>query len=177
MVKYARDPDNSVKAAKVGASCSRPAVLQPPSQTISKPTTAHTLPAHTRKRTLTRTRTHMQARGSDLRTHFKNTREAAFALRKMELGKAKKYLEAVLAHERVIIFRRFCGGIGRTPQAKNEGGHNGQGRWPKKSVEFLLGLLRNAESNAEVGARAGEGAMGLGSQRQHRRQQQAVWRC
>ena len=39
-----------------------------------------------------------QARGSDLRVHFKNTREGAMALRKMELGKAKKYLEEVLAH-------------------------------------------------------------------------------
>jgi len=88
---------------------------------------------------------------SDLRVHFKNTREAAFALRQMELSKAKAYLEAVLRKERVIPFRRFCGGIGRTAQAKNESStNNGQGRWPAKSVELLIGLLRNAESNAEV---------------------------
>lgn len=72
------------------------------------------------------------------------------ALRKMELGKAKKYLEEVLAHRRVIPFHRFCGGVGRTAQAKQEGSTTGQGRWPKKSCEFLLGLLKNAESNAEV---------------------------
>ncbi len=72
------------------------------------------------------------------------------AIRKMELGKAKKYLEDVLAHKRVIPFHRFCGGVGRTPQAKNEGSTTAQGRWPKKSVQFLLGLLKNAESNAEV---------------------------
>ena len=72
------------------------------------------------------------------------------ALRKMELNKAKKYLEDVLAHKRVVPFRRFCGGVGRTAQAKNENHTTGQGRWPKKSCEFLLGLLRNAESNAEV---------------------------
>lgn len=72
------------------------------------------------------------------------------AIRKMELAKAKKYLTAVLEGTRVIPFRRFCGGVGRTPQAKNEGQANAQGRWPKKSVEFLLGLLKNAESNAEV---------------------------
>ncbi len=41
--------------------------------------------------------------------------------------------------------------MGRTSQAKNEGNKIGQGRWPKKSCEFLLGLLKNAESNAEVG--------------------------
>lgn len=72
------------------------------------------------------------------------------AIRKMELGKAKKYLEDVLAHKRVIPFHRFCGGVGRTAQAKNEGSTTAQGRWPKKSVQFLLGLLKNAESNAEV---------------------------
>ena len=68
----------------------------------------------------------------------------------MELSKAKKYLEDVLAHKRIIPFRRFCGGVGRSAQAKNEGQSNGQGRWPAKSCEFLLGLLKNAESNAEV---------------------------
>ena len=68
----------------------------------------------------------MQARGSDLRVHFKNTREGAMALRKMELGKAKKYLEDVLAHKRVIPFHRFCGGVGRTAQVRW-----GEGRmWP-----------------------------------------------
>ena len=35
-------------------------------------------------------------------------------------------------------------------QAKNEGSTNGQARWPKKSAVFLLNLLKNAESNAEV---------------------------
>ena len=93
---------------------------------------------------------HFQAKGSDLRTHFKNTRESAQAIKHMELNKAKKYLEDVLAHKRVIPFRRFCGGIGRTAQAKNESQSNGQGRWPAKSVEFLLALLKNAESNADV---------------------------
>merc|ERR1712203_912251 len=83
-----------------------------------------------------------KARGSDLRCHFKNTREAAMALRKMDLGKAKMYLEAVLRKERCIPFHRFCGGVGRTAQAKNEKGTTGQGRWPQKSCQFLLGLLK-----------------------------------
>mmetsp|Transcript_16689 Transcript_16689/g.36099 ORF Transcript_16689/g.36099 Transcript_16689/m.36099 type:complete len:189 (+) Transcript_16689:46-612(+) len=91
-----------------------------------------------------------KARGSDLRVHFKNTREAAFALRGKELGKAKRYLEDVLAHKRAIPFRRFNGGVGRCAQAKNDGNPSGQGRWPVKSAEFLLNLLKNAESNAEV---------------------------
>ena len=39
------------------------------------------------------------------------------------------------------------GGIGRHAQAKVHG--TSQGRWPKKSAEFLLHMLKNAESNAE----------------------------
>ncbi|KAH0984563.1 hypothetical protein GBA52_011740 [Prunus armeniaca] len=46
-----------------------------------------------------------KARGSDLRVHFKNTRETAHAIRKMQLGKAKSYLEDVLAHKQAIPFR------------------------------------------------------------------------
>ena len=93
-----------------------------------------------------------KARGSDLRVHFKNMRETAMAIKKMNLEEAKKYLEDVIAMKRCIVFRRFCGGVGRTAQAKNEGSTNGQGRWPKKSAEMLLGILKNAESNAEVRA-------------------------
>ena len=96
------------------------------------------------------------SRGSDLRVHFKNTRETAAAIKGKTLNAAKQYYEAVLRHERCIPFRRFSGGVGRTAQAKNEGSSTDQGRWPVKSVEFLLGLLKNAESNAE--ARSSSGA-------------------
>nr|GMC82287.1 60S ribosomal protein L17-2 [Ipomoea batatas] len=90
-----------------------------------------------------------KARGSDLRVHFKNTRETAHAIRKLPLDKAKRYLEDVLVHKQAIPFTRFCRGVGRTAQAKNR--HpNGQGRWPVKSARFILDLLKNAESNAEV---------------------------
>ncbi|KAL5724808.1 60S ribosomal protein L17B [Ranunculus cassubicifolius] len=90
-----------------------------------------------------------KARGSDLRVHFKNTRETAHAIRKMTLVKAKRYLEDVLAHKQAIPFRRFCRGVGRTAQVKAR--HpNGQGRWPVKSAQFILDLLKNAESNADV---------------------------
>lgn len=54
-----------------------------------------------------------------------------------------------MAHKQAIPFTRFCRGVGRTAQAKNR--HpNGQGRWPVKSAKFILDLLKNAESNAEV---------------------------
>ncbi|KAL0825086.1 hypothetical protein Bca101_048763 [Brassica carinata] len=112
-----------------------------------------------------------KARGSDLRVHFKkkqssvafdrshvyfreielviNTRETAHAIRKLPLLKAKRYLEDVIAHKQAIPFTRFCRGVGRTAQAKNRHS-NGQGRWPAKSAQFVLDLLKNAESNAEV---------------------------
>jgi large subunit ribosomal protein L17e len=89
-----------------------------------------------------------KAKGSDLRVHFKNTRETAMALRKMSLTKAKRFLEDVLAHKQAVPFRRFNGGVGRAAQAK--AWKVSQCRWPKKSCEFLLNLLKNAESNAET---------------------------
>merc|ERR1711936_10562 len=46
-----------------------------------------------------------------------------------------------------VPFRRFSGCAGRKAQSKQF--KCTQGRWPKKSSEFLLQLLKNAESNAE----------------------------
>merc|ERR1712129_461734 len=85
---------------------------------------------------------------SDLRVHFKNTCVSAAALKKMSLKRAKKYLENVLAKKEAIPFRFFNGCIGRSAQAKMTGAT--QCRWPTKSCQFLLHLLKNAESNAEV---------------------------
>ncbi|ESW13183.1 hypothetical protein PHAVU_008G174500 [Phaseolus vulgaris] len=90
-----------------------------------------------------------KARGADLSVHFNNTRETSFAIRKLSLVKARRYLEDVLAHKQVIPFRRFCRDVGRIAQAKSRHS-NGQGRWPVKSAKFILNLLKNAESNAEV---------------------------
>merc|ERR1712088_1306730 len=77
----------------------------------------------------------------------KNTRESANAIKKMPLHRATKYLKNVIAHKEIIPFRRFMGGVGRHAQAAVHG--TAAGRWPKKSAEFLLHMLKNAESNAE----------------------------
>mmetsp|Transcript_25094 Transcript_25094/g.59260 ORF Transcript_25094/g.59260 Transcript_25094/m.59260 type:complete len:184 (-) Transcript_25094:80-631(-) len=106
MVKYSREPENPLKAAK--------------------------------------------ARGSDLRVHFKNTHETAAAIFGLELKKAQTYLQNVIDKKQCIPFKRYQNGCGRTAQAKHFKSNSSQGRWPKKSCLFLLDLLRNAESNAEL---------------------------
>ncbi|UYV72555.1 RPL17 [Cordylochernes scorpioides] len=89
-----------------------------------------------------------KARGSNLRVHFKNTRETAQAIKHMPLRRAQRYLKNVIAKKEIVPFRRFNGGVGRKAQVKQH--HWTQGRWPKKSAEFLLQLIRNAESNADL---------------------------
>merc|ERR1719169_136900 len=89
-----------------------------------------------------------KASGTELRTHYKNMYNCTQAIKGMEYRKAVAYLEAVLEKKRCIPFRRYVGGVGRTPQAK-EFGHT-QGRWPQKSVKMLLNILKNAEANAEA---------------------------
>merc|ERR1739838_925950 len=89
-----------------------------------------------------------KSRGSNLRVHFKNTRETAQAIKGLHLRKATQYLKDVINHKRCAPFRRFNRGCGRTAQAKEF--NTTQGRWPKKSATFLLEMLKNAESNADL---------------------------
>ena len=66
------------------------------------------------------------------------------------MNKAVAYMKAVIAKERCIPFNRFSGSIGRTAQTKEFKSPTSKGRWPEKSCRILLGMLKNAESNAEV---------------------------
>jgi len=85
----------------------------------------------------------------------------------MKLTKAYAYLGDVAEHKQCIPYRRFNGGVGRTAQAKafkaTQGSYSTMllaivylfsflitGRWPEKSVRFMLRLLKNAESNADA---------------------------
>uniref|UniRef100_T1E7L5 Large ribosomal subunit protein uL22 n=1 Tax=Anopheles aquasalis TaxID=42839 RepID=T1E7L5_ANOAQ len=88
-----------------------------------------------------------KSRGSNLRVHFKNTRETALAIKRMPLRRAQRFLKNVCDKKECVPFRRFNGGVGRCAQAKHWG--TSVGRWPKKSAEFLLQLLKNAEANAD----------------------------
>ena len=88
-----------------------------------------------------------RSRGSNLCVHFKNTHETAQAIKGVHIWKATKYLKAVTLKKQCVPFRRN-GGVGRCAQAKQWGWT--QGWWPKNSVEFLLHVLKNAESNVEL---------------------------
>lgn len=65
----------------------------------------------------------------------------------MTLRRAQRFLKNVTERKECVPFRRFNGGVGRTAQAKQWG--TSIGRWPKKSADFLLQLLKNAEANAD----------------------------
>jgi len=91
-----------------------------------------------------------KARGSHLRVHFKNTRETAKTLKGMSLKRAQRFLNDVIKHKDAVPFRRYSSHAGRCAQAQKYKISGGQGRWPEKSCRFLLDLLQNAESNAEV---------------------------
>ncbi|XP_057551838.1 60S ribosomal protein L17-like [Hippopotamus amphibius kiboko] len=86
------------------------------------------------------------SRGSNLHVHFKNTRETAQAMKGMHIRKATKYLKDVTLKKQCVPFRRYNGGVGRCAQARPWGWT--QGRWPRKSAELSLHMLRNAESDA-----------------------------
>ena len=65
----------------------------------------------------------------------------------MPLKRAQRYLKNVISKKEIVPFRKFNGAVSRHAQAKQF--KHIQGRWPKKSAELLLQLLKNAESNAE----------------------------
>ncbi|KAK5110425.1 60S ribosomal protein L17 [Meristemomyces frigidus] len=89
-----------------------------------------------------------RSRGSYLRVSFKNTRETAQAINGWKLSRAQTYLENVKNHAEAIPMRRYAGSTGRTAQGKQFG--VSKARWPVKSAEFLLSLLKNAEANADT---------------------------
>ena len=66
----------------------------------------------------------------------------------MHIRKIHQLSERCHFKEANVPFCRYNGVVGRCAQAKQWGWT--QGRWPKKSAEFLLHMLKNAESNAEL---------------------------
>merc|ERR1711939_427772 len=89
-----------------------------------------------------------KSRGSYLRVSYKNTRETAQAINGWKLERAVSFLENVKEHREAVPMRRYAGSTGRTAQGKQFG--VSKARHPVKSAEFLLGLLKNAEANADT---------------------------
>ena len=80
----------------------------------------------------------------DARSTPKKTREVCHAIKGKNLQKAKDYLERVLAFKEPIPFKRHKG-----HQAHRKGTAFGPGRYPVKSVQVVLSLVKDVENNAE----------------------------
>jgi large subunit ribosomal protein L17e len=91
-----------------------------------------------------------KARGSHLRVHFVHCREVCHAIKGMQLGKAKSFLQAVLEYKQAVPFTKFTGGCGRHAQGKLRGSAGDKCKWPQKATKIILDLVKNAEANAEV---------------------------
>merc|ERR1712176_958939 len=77
-------------------------------------------------------------------------REIAHYTKGMNVKKALKHLDNVLAKQAVIPFVKFTGGIGRKAQAKQCKAPGNIGRWPVKATAVYKDLLTNAIANAET---------------------------
>ncbi|CCU80422.1 60S ribosomal protein L17 [Blumeria hordei DH14] len=65
-----------------------------------------------------------------------------------KLQRAVKFLQNVQEKVEAVPMRRYAGGTGRAAQGKQFGVT--RARWPVKSAAFILGLLKNAEANADT---------------------------
>lgn len=66
----------------------------------------------------------------------------------MTLERAQKYLQAVMDKKEIVPFKRFRIGVKGKPQCRNW--KVPVGRWPTKSCKYLLAMVKNAESNADI---------------------------
>ncbi|KAG5175884.1 ribosomal protein L22/L17 [Tribonema minus] len=89
-----------------------------------------------------------KARGAYLRCHFKHLREVAHNIRGKSCVEAVRFLEDVLKFKRAVTFTKFTGGVGRHAQGKLVNAPGDKVRWPQKATKVVLGLVKNAESNA-----------------------------
>lgn len=70
------------------------------------------------------------------------------AIKEMLVKKAEKDLKQALDNNCCIPYTKYDGNIGRTGHAKELG--LTKGRWPKKSVRIVIGLIKNTVSNGEM---------------------------
>jgi large subunit ribosomal protein L17e len=76
-------------------------------------------------------------------------REVGHAIKGMDLLKAITYLEDVLNYKQAVPFLRYGGGMGRHAQGKLRNVAGDKCAWPQKASKHFIGLLKNAQANAE----------------------------
>jgi large subunit ribosomal protein L22 len=86
-----------------------------------------------------------KAMGADLNISFKSSVAICDKLKGMRLADGISLLEAVIALEKSIPFRRYSKGIGHRPNSEEFK----VGKYPKKAAYEFLKILRNLEANAE----------------------------
>lgn len=82
--------------------------------------------------------------------HFKHCREIAHHINGMNVNKALKFMDDVLAFKAVVPFVKYTGGIGRKAQGKQAKSPGNNGRWPVKATAVVRDLVSNAKANAET---------------------------
>jgi large subunit ribosomal protein L17e len=87
------------------------------------------------------------AKATNLRVHFKNTRETGKSLKGMSLKRAQQFLKNIISKTEIVPFTRYKYGVSRKSQLKNMK-TSSTGRWPQKSAIVFLEILKNAEANA-----------------------------
>jgi large subunit ribosomal protein L22 len=84
-----------------------------------------------------------RARGYELDISPKKAYEVCNAIRGMNVEKAEKYLEDVVAQKQPVPIRRY------NQETAHKKGHSGPGRYPVKAAGAILKVIRHAKSNAE----------------------------
>lgn len=92
----------------------------------------------------------VKAASHNTRVSFKKTRETCSTLRGRTVEGCISYLENVMSKKECVPFRKYHYGVHATPQARAFDGKFPctKGRWPIKSCEAVIKLLKNIKANA-----------------------------
>lgn len=83
---------------------------------------------------------------TNAKVSFKNTRETCTTLRGRTVEGCIAYLNNVIEKKECVPMRRYARGCGNTAQARQF--NTTKGRWPKKSAETLIKIMKNIKNNA-----------------------------
>ncbi|KAM0680160.1 60S ribosomal protein L17 [Glugoides intestinalis] len=92
----------------------------------------------------------VKAAMQNAKVSFKKTRETCSTLRGRTVEGCIAYLKKVMLKKECVPFRRYSYGVHATPQARAFDGRVPciKGRWPVKSCETIIKLLKNVKDNA-----------------------------